>query len=182
MTEVFAKGAAPRVLTEILPDGSEEQTTYITLTVGVDIAAPAEVIEQAFSTLSLPESPQAPGDSRRTDMVTEAARGPLANNPGRRSDGQGLMLAGSLLARAVADLPAHQLDGVSFGTFYGVLGIGAGLSWWYSQRLKRGSRQPLRSTAAVAVEPGTVADATAAPSTATEVRCRRTRSSPGYSR
>ncbi|MBM4574701.1 hypothetical protein GS896_25385 [Rhodococcus hoagii] len=57
VTEVFAKGAAPRVLTEILPDGSEEQTTYITLTVGVDIAAPAEVIEQAFSTLSLPEFP-----------------------------------------------------------------------------------------------------------------------------
>ncbi|MBM4574709.1 hypothetical protein GS896_25380 [Rhodococcus hoagii] len=102
-------------------------------------------------------------------MVTEAARGPLANTLAVAATGQGLMLAGSLLARAVADLPAHQLDGVSFGTFYGVLGIGAGLSWWYSQRLKRGSRQPLRSTAAVAVEPGTVADATAAPSTATEV-------------
>ncbi|NKS74640.1 hypothetical protein GS531_23060 [Rhodococcus hoagii] len=55
--EVFAKGAAPQDLPEILPDGSVEETSYITVTVGVDIDATPDEIEQVCANLALPEFP-----------------------------------------------------------------------------------------------------------------------------
>ncbi|MFZ2172904.1 MAG: hypothetical protein WAW17_02500 [Rhodococcus sp. (in: high G+C Gram-positive bacteria)] len=55
--EVFAKGAAPRNLPEVLPDGSMEETSYITITVGVDVDASPDQIEHACANLFLPGFP-----------------------------------------------------------------------------------------------------------------------------
>lgn len=49
--------------------------------------------------------------------------------------GQAMIAGGSLLARAVSNLPSHQLDAVSYSTFYGSLVFGAGVCAWGARRL-----------------------------------------------
>lgn len=79
-------------------------------------------------------------------MVPERAREPFAATLTAAAIGQAMIAGGSVLARAVADLPSHQLDAVSVGTFYGTLALGAGACAWWARRLREGTpklRMPL---------------------------------------
>ncbi|MHD0294462.1 FtsK/SpoIIIE domain-containing protein [Rhodococcus qingshengii] len=69
-------------------------------------------------------------------MVPDAVRIPLSNTLTVAAVGMAMTGCGSVLSRAVTDLPAHQLDATSFATFYGALAAGAGASWWGSRKLK----------------------------------------------
>ena len=57
--QVFSKSAVPQTIPEILPDGTRENTSYVLLTIGIDIDAPAEAIEQALADLAIPDFPAA---------------------------------------------------------------------------------------------------------------------------
>lgn len=57
VTELFAKSPVPQDIPEILADGTRETTSYILLTIGVDIDATPDTIEQAFADLSVPGFP-----------------------------------------------------------------------------------------------------------------------------
>lgn len=69
-------------------------------------------------------------------VVPVHARKPLASVLVVAGVGQGMIACGSLLARAFADLPSHQLDAVSFGTFYGALALGTGACVWGARTLR----------------------------------------------
>ncbi|MDE8647546.1 FtsK/SpoIIIE domain-containing protein [Rhodococcus qingshengii] len=80
-------------------------------------------------------------------MIPDSARAPLAGTLTAAAVGQTMMVGGSLLARAVVDLPSQQLDTTSLATFYGLFTAGACASWWASRRVRSGGSP--RSEAAV---------------------------------
>ncbi|MFZ2172905.1 MAG: FtsK/SpoIIIE domain-containing protein [Rhodococcus sp. (in: high G+C Gram-positive bacteria)] len=94
-------------------------------------------------------------------MVHESARAPLSSTLTVAAVGQTLILSGTLLSRATADLPAHQLDTTSFATFYGALTIGAGAALWGARRFKRRPGAGTRAACGV-VPPYASADPAAA--------------------
>jgi hypothetical protein len=55
--ELFPKSPVPQDIPEVLPDGTRESTSYILLTIGIDIDAAPETIEQVFTDLSVPGFP-----------------------------------------------------------------------------------------------------------------------------
>lgn len=57
VSEIFSLSVRPQNIPEILPDGTRETTSYIVLTIGVDIDATVETVEQACANLSIPGFP-----------------------------------------------------------------------------------------------------------------------------
>ena len=74
-------------------------------------------------------------------MIADRARPQAANALTAAAIGQAMIAGGSLLARTTTNLPAHHLDTVSLGTFYGALVIGTGLCGWSARRLRTPRRR-----------------------------------------
>ncbi|WP_301850433.1 hypothetical protein [Rhodococcus pyridinivorans] len=55
--EIFSKGAVPQSIPEVLPDDSRAVTSYILLTLGVEIDADPDAVERALADLTIPGFP-----------------------------------------------------------------------------------------------------------------------------